>query len=148
MKQTDQEEFIKAIVKEINGQVESDHWELVKKSKVPMGTKILDSVWAFKCKQDIKTSEALKYKARLNVHGGQQVCGVYYFDTYAPVVTWYSVQMALILSIINPWHTHQIYFIMVYPHADIKFNLYMKLPHDIETIDDSGEEYGLIPCKS
>eukprot|EP00957_Ditylum_brightwellii_P056020 4245654-Ditylum_brightwellii.AAC.1 len=60
MKQLDQEEFIKAIVKEINGHVECDHWKLVRRSEVPANTKILDSVWVFKCKIDIKTREGGK----------------------------------------------------------------------------------------
>eukprot|EP00957_Ditylum_brightwellii_P058553 4440384-Ditylum_brightwellii.AAC.1 len=78
---------------EINGHVEGEHWELVNKRDVPKGMKILDA-------------------ARLNVHGGQQQHGVHYFDTYAPVVTWASVRMALILSIINCWETRQIDFVM------------------------------------
>eukprot|EP00957_Ditylum_brightwellii_P122592 9348623-Ditylum_brightwellii.AAC.1 len=95
--------------------------------------KILDSVWAFKRKRDIRTQEVLKYKARLNVHGGQQQYRVHYFDTYVPVVTWASVRMALILSIINHWKTCQIDFVMAYPHTNIECDLYMKLPAGVET---------------
>ena len=51
MKEPDREEFIRAIVTEINGHVEGEHWELVNKRDVPKGTKILDSVWAFKQKR-------------------------------------------------------------------------------------------------
>eukprot|EP00957_Ditylum_brightwellii_P137548 10486078-Ditylum_brightwellii.AAC.1 len=59
-------------------------------TQVPPGTKILDSVWAMKRKQDIKTQKIYRHKARLNVHGGQQEYGISYVDTYAPVVTWPS----------------------------------------------------------
>jgi hypothetical protein len=52
--------------------------------------KILDSVWAMKRKRDLVTREVYKHKARLNVHGGQQQFGVNYFETYSPVVTWFS----------------------------------------------------------
>eukprot|EP00957_Ditylum_brightwellii_P081808 6224189-Ditylum_brightwellii.AAC.1 len=72
--------------------MEGQHWELTKKGKVPFGVKILDSVWAFKKKQDIKTGKVIKYKTRLNVHGGQQQYGVHYFDTYALVVMWSLVR--------------------------------------------------------
>eukprot|EP00957_Ditylum_brightwellii_P199574 15213608-Ditylum_brightwellii.AAC.1 len=66
MKESDQEEFIRAIVTEINGHVKGEHWELVNERDVPKGTKNPDSVWAFKQKRDIRTQEVLKYKARLN----------------------------------------------------------------------------------
>ena len=38
-------------------------------------------------KRRITTQEVYKWKAHLNVHGGQQEHGVHYWDTYAPVVT-------------------------------------------------------------
>eukprot|EP00957_Ditylum_brightwellii_P050348 3818099-Ditylum_brightwellii.AAC.1 len=103
--------------------------------------KILDSVWAFKQKRDIRTREVLKYKARLNVHGEQRQYGVHYFDTYAPVVTWALVRIVLILLIINRWETCQIDFVIAYPHANIECNLYMKLPTGVETIDELGDGF-------
>ena len=33
-----------------------------------------------------------KWKARLNLHRGQQVLSVHYWDTYTPVVTWHTVR--------------------------------------------------------
>jgi hypothetical protein len=32
-----------------------------------------------------------KHKARLNLHGGKQEFGTNYYDTYAPVVTWFTI---------------------------------------------------------
>eukprot|EP00957_Ditylum_brightwellii_P073702 5600685-Ditylum_brightwellii.AAC.1 len=55
MKQPDRPDFVNAIVTEIQGHVKGKHWELVPTDKVPEGTKILDSVWVFKQKRDIKT---------------------------------------------------------------------------------------------
>eukprot|EP00957_Ditylum_brightwellii_P122530 9344192-Ditylum_brightwellii.AAC.1 len=72
---------------------------------VPKGTKILDDVWAMKCKKDIKVRKIAKYKDRLNVHGGQQEYGMNYFDTYAPVVTWSSARLILVMVILNTWVT-------------------------------------------
>jgi hypothetical protein len=72
MKAPEKEEFIKAIVKEMNDHIVSKNRELVPRQDVPEGVKVLDSVWAMKRKRDILTRKVLKYKARLNVHGGQQ----------------------------------------------------------------------------
>jgi hypothetical protein len=86
-----------------------------------------------KRKRDIKTQQVYKHKARLNVHGGKQVYGKNYFEMYAPVVTWFSIRLLLVLSILNNWHTRQVDFVLAYTQADIKFNMYMELPMGIET---------------
>jgi hypothetical protein len=78
MRQPDREDFIKAVIKEINDHIDRRHWILVPREKVPKGTKILDSVWAMKRKRDLVTRQIYKHKARLNVHGGQQQFGVNY----------------------------------------------------------------------
>ncbi len=81
-----------------------------------------------KRKQEIKTQKVNKYKARLNVHGGKQEYGINYFETYAPVVTWFSIWLLLVLSILNKWYTRQVDFILTYPQADVEFDMYMDLP--------------------
>jgi hypothetical protein len=67
----DRDEFVKAIVKEMNEHIVSKNWELVPRREVPSGIKVLDSVCAMKRKRDILTRKVLKYKSRLNVHGGE-----------------------------------------------------------------------------
>ena len=84
MKEPDKDEFLKAIVKEVNDP-KGNHWELVPISEVPKGTKILDSVWAMKQKRDIQTRQVYKHKARLNIHGGQQEYGVHFMETFSLV---------------------------------------------------------------
>ena len=59
-------------------------------------------------KQDIKTREVYKHKARLNIHGGQQIKGVHYDETYSPVMQWASVQTALILTMLQGWASRQV----------------------------------------
>ena len=45
--------------------------------------KLLDSIWAMGRKWRITTGEVYKYETHLKAHGGQQVQGIYYWDTYA-----------------------------------------------------------------
>jgi hypothetical protein len=85
MKAPDKEEFVKAIVKEMNDHIVAKNWELVPREAVPEGVQVLDSLWAMKRKRDISTRKVLKYKFRLNVHGGQHEFAVNYFETYSPV---------------------------------------------------------------
>jgi hypothetical protein len=70
MKAPDRNEFVNAIVKEMNDRIVSKNWELVPRQEVPKGMKVLDSIWDMKRKRDILTHKLMKYKAWINIHGG------------------------------------------------------------------------------
>ena len=128
MKAEDAKEFRLAMQGEVDAHCDNAHWALCKREQVPEGTKVLDSVWAMRRKRRIKSKQVYKWKARLNLHGGQQEFGVNYWETFAPVVTWTSIRLVLILSIIHQWHTRQIDFVMAYPQAPIETPLWMEVP--------------------
>ena len=79
IKQPDRKQFVEAIVKEVNGHVENRNWELIKRSNVPVGKPIQQSVWPMRCKHNPTSGEIVKHKARLNLHGGMQEYGVNYY---------------------------------------------------------------------
>jgi hypothetical protein len=54
-------------------------------------------------KRDLTTNEVIKHKARLNFHDGKQVYGMNYFETYAPVVTWFAIRLMIVIGIICCW---------------------------------------------
>jgi hypothetical protein len=64
----------------------------------------------------------------LNLHGGKQVFGLNYYETYAPVLTWFSIRLLIVIGIIFGWALPQVDFIMTYPQAPIECNMYIKLP--------------------
>ena len=72
--------------------------------------------------------EIVKYKARFCMHGGQTQGGVHCTNTFAPVVTWTTIQFLLILSLVHGWHTRQIDFVLAYPQAKVSHDLYMLVP--------------------
>ena len=131
MAAADREEFIKAVVKEINDHIDGKHWIIINEEDVPEGANILDAVWSMKRKRDIITRKVYKWKARLNVHGGQQEYAINFYETYAPVVTWYAIRLLFTLLLLNNWYSRQIDFILAYPQADIEFDTYMRLPQGI-----------------
>ena len=133
MKAPDRAQFVKAMECEIKGHEEGKHWVLVPKHQVPKGTKVLDAVWSMQRKRHIEYQEVYKWKARLNVHGGQQVHGINYWDTYTPVIAWPVICFFFILSIIQGWKTRQLDFIMAFPQAP----LYMNLPKGYKTPKDA-----------
>jgi hypothetical protein len=128
LKAPDKREFLKAMQKEVEAHTEKKHWELVLRSDVPEGTRVLPAVWAMKRKRRITTREVYKWKARLNIHGGKQEYGVNYWETYAATLSWPPIRFLMTLSILRGWHTRQLDFTMAYPQADIEVPLYMDIP--------------------
>jgi len=107
LQQDDRDQFIHAVIKEVNDHIQRGHWELAPLSSVPKEEKVLDAVWSMKRKRHILTRKVYKWKARLNVHGGQQEYAVNFYDTYAPVVTWPTIRLLLTLGIIHKWKSRQ-----------------------------------------
>jgi hypothetical protein len=105
MEAHDVKEFQQAMLKEVDAHTENGHWEICARCDVPAGQDILPAVWAFKRKRRIDTRAVYKHKARLNIHGGMQKHGVNYWETYSPVVNWFSICLCLILTLLFSWHT-------------------------------------------
>ena len=128
MKVHDRDKFIEAIGIELDSHERMGNYEPIPIAKVPNRAKLLDMVWSMWRKRHIKMQEVYKWKAQLNMHGGQQEHGIHYWDTYAPVVTWQTVRFFLILSILLGWHSRQLDFVMAYLQAPAEMPLYLHLP--------------------
>jgi hypothetical protein len=124
--QQDGKQFVEAIVKEINGHMENQNWRLIKRSEVPEGEPIQQSVWAMQRKRNLTTGKIVKHKARLNLHGGMQEYGVNYYNTHALVVTWFAIRLMIVVGIIFNQAMRQIDFVMAYPQAPIEMDMYME----------------------
>ena len=46
IKQYNAQDFVNAIVKEVNGHVKAKHWKLIKNTEVLVGTDVIPSIWA------------------------------------------------------------------------------------------------------
>ncbi len=131
LRQPDAKEIVQAVIKEFNGHVDCNNWTLKKRSKVPEDVQIIPSVWLMQRKRDLTTNEIKSHKARLNLHGGKQIYGMNYYETYAPVVTWFAIRLMIIFVIIFCWALCQVDFVMAYPQAPIEMDIYMELPQGI-----------------
>ena len=133
--------FVEAMVKEMAGHESEDdpHWILTHVNDMILvdGRRPIpvNAVWAFKRKRD-PLGNITKYKARLNVHGGQTKEGIHYWDTYAPVVQWLTVRIVLILSLLENLHSRSIDFILAFPQAKIKVDVYMRIPFGFQVPKD------------
>jgi hypothetical protein len=128
MREPDRPQFEEAMVKEVSAHTENGNWIIVSKKDVPKDNKILPAVWAMRRKRRITTGEVYKWKARLNIHGGKQEYGVNYWETYAPVISWTTIRLYLVLAILNKRATRQIDFVLAYPQAEVECDLYMEIP--------------------
>ena len=90
------------MTKELNDHIACKHWEVITKSQVPsMG---VGHVWAMRRKRKIDTREVYKWKARFNVHGGQQQFSMNYWECMPSV---YMAKNALLFctGVDLGWHS-------------------------------------------
>ena len=108
-----------------------------------MASLIQQSVWAMRSKRNLTTGDVIKYKARLNLHRGMREYGVNYYDTHAPVVTWFAIRLVIVFGILFNQAMRQIDFVMAYPQAPIEMDMYMELPQGIQTKHGNSKDHVL-----
>jgi len=127
MKQDDNRDFIKAMIKEINDHEQRNHWTMIPRSSLPANVKTILSIWSFKRKRH-PDGRLMKHKARICAHGGMPRWGIDYWETYSPVVNWISVRALLAISAIHNLPTKSIDFVLAFPQADLDTDVYMEFP--------------------
>jgi len=141
LEQEDRMEFIKAMFEELDDHNDRGHWTIMPRSEMPDGHKPIMAIWSFKRKR-YPDGRIKKYKGRLCAHGGQQEYGVNYWETYSPVVNWMSVRLLLTICHLHKFDSQSIDFVLAFPQADLKVDIYMALPQGIEVANGS-ESYVL-----
>ena len=132
MREPDRDEFLKAMKKEVDDQMDNGNFTIVKTTDVPKDKTILPAVWQMKRKRDIKTRKVKKWKARLNIDGSRMQKGIHYDQTYAPVASWKSIRLLLMLTIQNGWYSKQLDYVLAFPQAPVEKEIYMKIPKGFE----------------
>ena len=84
-------------------------------------------VWSMKRKRN-PLGKIVKCTARLCAGGHNSVQFMEYWSTYSPVVSWNTVRLVVTMGIIQGWYMNSIDFVMVYPQAKIKTDIYMTPP--------------------
>ena len=103
------------------------HWDLVKHSTIPTGTKVIKAFWSFKRKH-FPGGCLNKHKARLCAHGGMQQWGKNYWETLLPVVNMISVKLLLGIAKIHGLESKSIDFVLAFPQEDLDVDVWMDLP--------------------
>ena len=107
--------FWKACETEIETLKRKNVWDVVERES---WMNVLPSTWAFKVKR-LPSGIIRKLKARFCARGDRQIHNVDFFDTFAPVVSWTTVRLLLILSCHLDLKTRQVDYTAAFVHADI-----------------------------
>ena len=88
---------------------------------------VVSSVWAFRRKR-FPDGAIRKLKARICARGFEQIEGVDYFETFAPVVQWMTVRVVLIMTILLHLENKQIDYTAAFLQAPIDHDVYVEMP--------------------
>ena len=114
--------------------------DIIEKSNIPRGYKILCMVWSFRQKTN-PFNIVYRWRSRLCVDGSQQEEGIDYDTSYSPVVAWSTVRFCLTLSAINGWKSRQIDYVQAFPQAALHEDehIYVEIPRDfyVHNTDDT-----------
>jgi Reverse transcriptase (RNA-dependent DNA polymerase) len=108
---------------EIDGLQDARVFAYKKRSTLPEGASILNSIWSYRRKHR-PDGTLLKLKTQICADGSMQEQGRDFTDSYAPVVQWSSVRLCLILGI----PTQQIDFTQAFCNANINEDVYIGIP--------------------
>ncbi len=90
------EEFLKATCVEVETLEGMDSWDVVDRTD---DMNILQSIWAFRI-NIFPDGLIKKFKAHFCAHGDQQLEGIDFFETCAPVVQWTALRLLLVIEVL------------------------------------------------
>ena len=81
-------------------------------------------VWPMKRKCN-PVGEITKWKARLCAGRHRSREFMDYWDTYSPVVSWQTIRLIFVITLVNNWHIQSIDFVLAYPQENIQTGIYI-----------------------
>ena len=129
--------------KELGGHISRNHWKVSRRHDHRF-TLVIKSICSFKRKQT-PSSEIIKHKSRPCAHGGMERLGKSWFETYAPVVNWFSAWFLMAIAMYIDLQTQSIDFTMANPQAELKRKVFIETPWGFEL--DASENKSLCCLK-
>jgi hypothetical protein len=131
----DREHFETDMCREMTELFASDTLELISRSSIPSDNKPLQAIWSFRRKRRPDWTIS-KYRFRVCPHGGQQIEGINYWDTYAPVISWRTVRLTLVLSLLSGLKSRQVDYVSAYTQAPLDCELFLNIPPGFTVINN------------
>jgi hypothetical protein len=106
--------------------ISKNAWVIVEQTP---GMKVIPSTRAFKCKR-FPDGLVRKLKSRFCIHSDCQIDGVNVFDAYAPVMSWTTIRLLLILSVVLNLATKQVDYMAAFFQAKLNEGeqVYVEMP--------------------
>ena len=102
----------------------------------PAGARVFPSKFVLKVKRD-SSGTVERYKARLVLLGHLQRENIDYFETYAPVVDFTAVRIALVIACSNKMSIHHLDVKCAFLYGNLEEEIYMRLPDGYAPSDGS-----------
>ncbi|KIW90700.1 uncharacterized protein Z519_08483 [Cladophialophora bantiana CBS 173.52] len=117
-------QWMTAMKAEYNGLEDNGTWTIV---TWPAGVKPITTKWVYKRKLDACGAIA-RYKARLCARGFQQILGIDFHESYAPVSKHTSYRILFTLSVSLGWFIHQVDIIQAFLNSLLRECVYIRAP--------------------
>jgi hypothetical protein len=109
---------------EYDSLLENQTWDLV---PLPPGRKLVICKWVYRTKREAD-GQVRRYKEILVAKGFQQIHGIDYDETFAPVENMDSIHLVLAIATTKGWEVHQMDVKNDFLHGDISEEIYMEKP--------------------
>jgi hypothetical protein len=126
LKTSDSASFIECQRAEIEGLQKFDVMDIEKMADLPAKATLISSVWSYRRKR-LPNSVLVKYKSRICINGKEQAFGRDYWETYAPVASWATTHLLMLLSTLLDLKTRQVDYTQAFPQAALDEPVYMKV---------------------
>jgi Reverse transcriptase (RNA-dependent DNA polymerase) len=104
--------------------------------RAPAGARVFPSIFVLKVKRTLDGTDE-RHKARLVLLGQLQRENIDYFETYAPVVDFTAVSIALVLASLKNMSIHHLDLKCAFLNGELKEEIYLRLPDSYAPSDGS-----------
>jgi hypothetical protein len=120
-------------IDELGSLIDLETFVIVPRKDVPDGVKPITSKWVWKRKAML-SMQKVRFKGRLVIRGFEQVYGVDYDETYAPVSRLSSFRLLLALAARSGWKIEHMDVVTAFLYPEVDHDIYMELPEGLELV--------------
>ena len=134
MKADDSSSFREGMDDKVKRMIENKNFNEIPRSSVPTGQCILHAVWSHR-RKTTPDGRIYHHRSHICADSSQQQYRIDYTETYSPVVSWTTVCILLILSVLLNLKTRQVDYVQAFPQASMPEgeNIFMEIPNGNDT---------------
>jgi hypothetical protein len=141
----DNEKWKEGILDELNSMVKMNTWDEIERKDVPAGTKIIDSNWVLKIKDEPDGSKI--FRARLTARGFKDKNDYDRIEKFAPVSKLCDVRALYSISAKHKLRMDHMDVRVAFLNGDLERPVYMEVPDNYNLIDKDYHENTVLMLK-